>query len=306
MALEGTYAIAKKIPKAPAQTQNNTTSASSETKKEPVDSTKVHPIASPATQGDLFEIKKFTYVITEDIEVENDTAGYKVKLEKPVTRKFLTQTGGFCCKNDTSVEMDGFIYNPNLKNYGDEIKFMYKMKTNGKIQYLRELNIITSFGCVPLNDPRPDYMVWRPLSVYKFFPDKNLKFSDYDTTSNSAYTEEGMYKNPKHEQENHNIHFATNAEKADNSRFSFKFPLKNDSEFELFGKIKIGRNNGMSCFHSSNSVFKTMYAVKFIPVFKGSDSNGSSYAKGKIGNHLTIPISVKANDQPTPADLNAL
>lgn len=296
--LDGTYAVPKKLPKA------------SETPKTPGpdpkkdSTTQVHPVANPTSAGELFEIKKFSYVITEDIEVENDTAGHKVRLEKPVTRKFLTQTGGFCCKNDTSVDMDGFIYNPNLLNYGDEIKFLFKMKTNGKNQALKEIDIITSFGCVPLNDPRPDFMVWKPLSVYKFFPDPNLKFSDYDTSGNANYSEEVTLSKA---QENHNSHFATNTEKTTNKdRFSFRFPLKGDSDLELFGKIKIGRNNGMSCFHSTNSVFKTMFAVKFIPVFKGSSANGSSLTKGKVGNHLTVPISVKANDQPTEADIRAL
>lgn len=62
----------------------------------------------------------------------------------------------------------------------------------------------------------------------------------------------------------------------------------------------------MSCFHSKNSVFKTMFAVKFIPIFKGSSTNGSTLAKGKVGSHLTVPISVKAKDPPTEADIMAL
>lgn len=138
--------------------------------------------------------------------------------------------------------MDGLIYNPNLKNYGDEIKFMFKMKTNGKNEYLKELDIVSCFGCVPADDPRPDYMVWKPLSVYKFIPDQNLKISDYDTSTNSTYKEPEVTDSLNVAHENLNHHFVTNTEKSDKGQFCFRFPVKNQSELEIYGKLKIGRS----------------------------------------------------------------
>jgi hypothetical protein len=260
------------------------------------------------TEKDLFDEFRFTHVTSEEIEIDHDTNGEKVKLEKPIVRRFKTKTGSCCCKSDTDVSMEGVVYNPNIRSYADEIKFHFKMDTNGRSDKFKSLAVITSFGCVPANDPRPDLMVWQALSIYRYFPDGELKQTDFDTKENAAYLENEMYKTPGSKSQNHYRHFITNTEKNPKIPTHFRFPKPEEksSKIELFGKVKIGRRNGLGTFYTSNSVFKTVYALKFIPVFKGSDSNGAKVAKGKVGIHLTVPISVKAKDEPTAADIRTL
>jgi hypothetical protein len=165
----------------------------------------------------------------------------------------------------------------------------------------KSLVVITSFGSVPANDPRPDLMVWQALSIYRFFPDTGISKTDYDVSMNASLL------NPKDNNDGFGG-FVTNTEKVSNIPTHFRFPglTGGNDPIEIFGKIKIGRRNGLGTFYSNNSVFKTMYSVKFIPEFQGSDTNGSAAVKGKVGNHLTIPISIKANNQPSVHDARVM
>lgn len=266
------------------------------------------PKKAELQEEDLFQEIKFVHVQTEEVEIDHDTPGEKVHLEKPIVRKFTTQTGSCCCKKNTTISMEGVIYNPNLRSYADEIKFHFKMDTHGRANMFKSLAVITSFGCVPAEDPRPDLMVWQALSIYRFFPDSELTQGEFDTKENSAYLENNMYKDPHKIRENHFKHFVTNTRKNQKikTHFSFPKPDSKSSKIELYGKIKIGRRNGLGTFYTRNKVFKTMYGLKFVPVFKGSDTNGAQAKKGKVGAHLTIPFSVKAKNEPSKADLRAL
>jgi hypothetical protein len=157
-----------------------------------------HPNAPklPFKEEDLFDEIKFTHVQTEEIEIDHDTPGEKVRLEKPIIRKFTTSTGSCCCKGNTIVNMEGVVYNPNIRSYADEIKFHFKMDMNGKADMFKSLAVITSFGCVPAEDPRPDLMVWQAMSIYRYFPDGELTQEEFDTKENAAYLENNMYKDP--------------------------------------------------------------------------------------------------------------
>lgn len=305
---KGTFLVPKKPSDIPKQTPPTTAQVAPQgsTTQTPA-SQSVTPPAPVLSESDLFDTHQFVLVSTDEIEVDNDTPGEKVQLQKPVIRQFTTQTGMCCCKNDTKVDMLGLVYNPNLKSYGDEIKFYLKLDTNGKNDNLKSIAVITSFGCLPVDDPRPDLMVWNALSIYRFFPDSSIKNGDYDVTGNASFLNIDEQNQPLNK-EGEFLTFVSNTEKVPNIPTHFKYPEPQNQREPtvIYGKVKIGRRNGLGTFYSNNGVFKTVYALKIIPELLGSESNGEKANKGTTGIHLTIPMSVKADNPPSQADLRAL
>ena len=253
--------------------------------------------------GPYFDEKFFVMTTTTEIEVDNDTDGHRVRLEKPVTRGFSTQVGSWCCKSNVTCTLQGFILNPNIRSYSDEIRCHAMLDMTGSGNSLQALILITAYGAIPKKDPRPDLCVWKALSSNIYYPDKALKKEDFNTQGNLT-----LIENHNPNASSFKGHFMTNTIKKPNSKAKneFLFPHPDGNHFELYAKIKIGRLNGLGTFYSENKAFKTVYFLKVLPVIKGSKNNTGFAGKGEVGTHLSIPFSVKAKNEPTAEDLKAL
>lgn len=249
--------------------------------------------------------KQQFFVITfkSEIEVDNDTDGEKVFLERPVQRAFITKSGGCCgcmCKSKTNVRVRGRVLNTNIRSLSDDIKFFCTVDMAGNNGHLKQLVVLTCFGVTPVDNPKPDLTIWKALSINRYFPDKTMKEADFDTTNNISYIQqEGDEKNTLQM----GLHYVSNHTKNRTKANHFFFPHPTSKRpFNLHSRIKIGRQNGLGTFYSNNKRFKTCYAVKIYPVIKGSEQNGKDGTFNKIGEHLTIPISVKARLPPSAED----
>jgi len=256
-------------------------------------------------ESELYEEKFFVYVVTQEIEIDNDTDGYKVYLERPIARAFSTKAGGFCCKSSIKVQMNGIILNPNIKSFSDEIKMNLLVTLGAKPAALTQIVVIAAYGVVPKDDPRPDLIVWKALNTHRYYPDKGLGEDEFMCESNYELMQEAQndVKNTVH-----HSHFVSNTRRVPNTKTKFYFPApsNNKKAYELWTKIKIMRKNGLGTFYSENKMFKTVYCVKVIPVIKGSQDNGGDGSAGRVGNNLTIPFSVKARREPSEHDKRVL
>lgn len=246
----------------------------------------------------------FVLTFETEIEIDNDTDGEKIYLERPVQRSFTTKSGGMCCKSATNVTLKGRILNTNIKSYSDEIKFNCFVDLNKKSGNLKHLIVMTCFGVTPIDKPKPDLTVWRLLSSNTYFPSKNVKNEDFDVSGNYHYIQNEADTDSSKQM---GIHYVSNTERLSQKKNCFHFPFSgNKAPFILHSKIKIGRQAGLSTFYSRNSKYKTVYALKIYPVIKGSVENGKNGSFQKIGEHLTIPFSVKAKLPPSPQDMKVI
>lgn len=108
-------------------------------------------------------------------------------MERPVQRSFSTQSGGCCCKSSTNVCLKGRVLNTNIKSYSDELKFNCVIDMNKRSGNLQQVVVMTCFGVTPIDRPKPDLTVWKALSTYRYFPSKDVKNEEFDTSKNDAY-----------------------------------------------------------------------------------------------------------------------
>lgn len=261
------------------------------------------PLKRNERDSNVHKQEFFVMTFRSEIEVDNDTDGEKIFLERPVQRAFVTKSGGCCgcmCKSKTNVRVRGRVLNTNIRSFSDDIKFFCTVDMQGKNSHLKQIVVLTCFGVTPCDSPKPDLTVWKALSVYRYFPDKTMKDAEYDTTQNVSYIQqEGDDKNTLQM----GLHYVSNTSKirAKPNHFNFPHPVTK-RPFNIHSRIKIGRQNGLGTFYSNNKKFKTCYAVKIYPIIKGSDENGKDGSFNKIGEHLTIPISVKARNPASAED----
>ena len=196
------------------------------------------------------------------------------------------------------------MLNPNIKSFSDEIKLRIQVNMPTKQAALKEIVVIAAYGVVPKDDPKPDLLVWKALNTQRYYPDKNLVDEDFHIEGNFELLREAMGATKSI----HHSHFMSNTRRVGHSHTLFKFPKPKDKKmpYDLWTKIKIKRKNGLGTFYSENEVYKTVYCVKVVPVIKGGAENEGDGTQGKVGSHLTIPISVKAKKEPSEADKRVL